>query len=415
MIVKKINATMLLIYLIVFFVPYTTFRISGLKISEWLTFVLILIVLMRGRIRIKKKSVAIKFIVMFSLCITLSALISYIDPINKFKYGYDNGIFYSFEFGWVLKIFRLVIVGVFMIILSDNISDKKNFIGIVNTYIVSNIIVDLLIIIKGFGISGYTIGIDRTSAMAVEPSEAGFINCVAIIFEYYMLIGKQRKYRIYSFIKILVLVFGQLMIGSTASILSLGVAIAITTYLLLSDKKYFTVGSIFKKLLFVITFIGMALYLIFNTKIFDKVINYKYYLGVQKSSVAERLSSVTTCIRMFTCRPLFGMGFGNFGWYIDHFVTSKLYEYTPGGKFQPNNLYFQLLAELGILGIMLYMWLMICYFNKSKKCSSKVWYRYFLQCIIVYLLIHNITLPTIFSFQFWMFLAMVDSRIEEKL
>ena len=112
--------------------------------------------------------------------------------------------------------------------------------------------------------------------------------------------------------------------------------------------------------------------------------------------------TIETCFQIFLTRPIFGVGIGNFGWYLRHFVTSSLLFYVPCGSFQPNNFYMQILAEQGLVGVSVYFLFIMHLFRSIRNSIVKNdLIMFFPLCLILYLLIHNLTLTTFFSFQFW--------------
>ena len=416
---QKLKIEDFLIGIIIFFVPYTKFRIAGLKMSEILTIGLVLIEVTEKRVKIRKKSMAFMFVICFSTIITASAIISFFDPINKYVYGIQQGVFYSFEYGWIMKTVRLIIVFMFMLSVKAFCKKENGMENICNVYILSNVLIDICISVDSIKRHNLIVGVTRNVAMAVEPAEAGFINCIAIVFSFFLFLNEKTKIRKSKrIIELLILIMGQLVIGSTGSLVALAGAIVISACVFLLKKKekiaykFIQVG-----LIFILGLVGCTV-LIQKTSILDKIINYKYFMNVEGSSVAERLGAITTCIEIFKQRPILGVGFGNYGWYIAHFITTDLYKYVPGGAFQPNNQYFQLLAEVGIVGALVYLAFIYGITKEiikemNKGTAVSLWKGTFLLCLCAYFLIHNFTLPTLYSFQFWILSAFVEC-LEEK-
>lgn len=409
----KFKLNSIFLYAIVFFIPYTAFRIAGLKISEILSILLIVITVFSRKLRINKKSSMIIFLIAFSLCIAISAILSYVDPINQYKYGYDEGIFYSFEIGWIMKIVRLIIVCLFAVMLQEYLLNQNAIQKILHTYVVSNVIIDLYILFSEIRIGEFRIGIDRTAAMAVEPSEAGFINCMAIISAIYLWFRyKSQNKKLYIF-ELIILVLGQLVIGSTASMVAVGFALLISICSFISKNTSNFGKRIFRYAIFFLVILLAILFLENNTNVFEKIINYQKYLNIKRSSVAERLVAIQSSLAMFFERPIMGIGFGNYGWYIRHFVTSSLYVYVPGGSFQPNNLYAELLAELGIVGFSIYIVFILSIFKKIvsilKDKDFNLWMGNLTLAFILYLIVHNLSLTTLYSFQFWITVAICEA------
>lgn len=418
---QRFNITKLLLILIVFFIPYTHFKIAGLKISEILMIGLIPLKFIQKKTRIPLKGAAAKFVLAFSVVIMCSAVLSLVDPIHQYVYGAAGSIFYSFEWGWALKIIRLIIVYFFMLSVADFCKTEADMQSICSIYVWSNIVVDLIITGKRVLYGNWVIGVTRTAAMAVEPSEAGFINSMAIIYTVFLLINaKKHNDKAKAWLQICVLIIGQLVIGSTGSLMALGPALAVAGAVYLAKKREAPLVKLPRFGAIAIVGVCAVVFLMEKTSIFSKIINYKVYMQIPGSSVAERLGAITTCLEMFKQRPLLGIGFGNYGWYIDHFITTNAYNYVPGGAFQPNNQYFQLLAELGIVGFSVYVYFVLKQLKAIKKILRKktkdnLVKGVFFLCMWMYLMIHNMTLPTLFSFQFWMMSAFIgeNARMEK--
>lgn len=413
---QRFNITKLLLILIVFFIPYTQFKIAGLKISEIVMMCLIPLKFIQKKVRIPIKGTTAGFVLAFSVVIMCSAVLSLVDPIHKYVYGVSGSIFYSFEWGWALKIIRLIIVYFFMLSVADFCKTEADIRSICGIYVWSNIVIDLIIIGKGVLRGNWIIGVSRTAAMAVEPSEAGFINSMAIIYALFLLINtKKHNEKVKAWLQICVLIIGQLVIGSTGSLMALGPALAVAGGTYLAKKKEAPIAKLPKFGAIAIVGVCAVVFLMEKTSIFSKIINYKVYMKIPGSSVVERLGAITTCLEMFKQRPLLGIGFGNYGWYIDHFITTNLYNYVPGGSFQPNNQYFQLLAELGIIGVGVYVYFVLKQLKTikgilRKKTKDNLVKGVFFLCMWMYLMIHNMTLPTLFSFQFWMMSAFIEKE-----
>lgn len=404
----KIDMELLLIILMFFFVPYTKYRLGGFKISEILGMLLVVFLFLKDRKILIKKNIMLDFVFLFTISIILSALLSYFDPINKYVHGENQGIFYSFECGWILKLIRMYIIFFIYSIVLKKIKNYSVIKTIFYAYILSCVILDFFGIIEALKNGGFQIiGIYRTSLCAQEPSEAGFINCFAIILCLYLCLSEKRKKY---YIELAILVLGQVVIGSTASLIALIMGISFEVAYILLKKNIKIIYKIAIVLCCIIVSIYAGNFLFNKTQIFNKLINFDYYTTIEGSSISERITTIQTCWQMFLKRPLFGVGFGNFGWYIDKFITSTYLRYIPGGSFQPNNLYFQILAELGVIGIAI----LVGYFiNIMRKIIKIIKYNknnnmgYFLFAMWIYIMIHNLTLTTFFSFQFWLMTILV--------
>lgn len=396
---------------ILFFAPFTNIRLVGLKFSEIMALLLIIFIGAKHQLNISLSRTNEKFVFFFALVIFVSAVLSFFDSINIYVYGVDKGPYYSFEYGWIFRIVRVFVVLCFSSILYKQLNvNNKIFDCLCNTYILSNVLVDI------YGIANFFVTVGsltefghlRTSLFAVEPSEAGFINCFAIILALRNFGKKMSKSNV---IVLGILVFGQLVIGSTTSIVSVLLSAALT-YIIYNKKVNGLSGKTVIMYLFVVLVSVALFYWLANyTQILDKIINVQDDLDKSGGSSIERLTTIETCWRIFEVRPIFGVGFGNFGWYLDHYVTSSLLLYVPGGDFQPNNTYMQILAELGIVGFLLYVWFIFQQFKQLNfllRVNPRDRKVYLCYALLIYLMIHGLTLPTMYSFQFWFVVTVIQ-------
>lgn len=403
---KKINLVKIFIILTILFIPFTTFRIVGLKISE-ITMIPVIFLYLKN-IEINKSNNVFKFVVIFSILIFFSSTVNFFDSEYLKKVGIDSGIYYSYEFGPILKVIRLWIVCLFSIILTQTML-KNSYTGYIKYYIYSTTFVDIIGLIQTFKNGAFNLGIARNRLFAIEPAEAGFINSFSIIYLYIDIFINKNK-RISNIIMFIINISMQLFIGSTASIFISLASISIITiiYMIKKKKKKFIVFSL-------IMFIVPINYLIKNTNIFNKIINYKYYMNIEGSSLVDRISAIETGIKMFKDNYILGVGWGNYGWFVDVYKTNPLFHTNPGGNFSANNQYIVILSELGIIGafvviIFLYGFIKkIVTLNKMKSLTQKNnILLYIVIAMTIYLLINAFTLNNIYSFQLWIIVSYLN-------
>jgi O-antigen ligase len=78
---------------------------------------------------------------------------------------------------------------------------------------------------------------------------------------------------------------------------------------------------------------------------------------------------------MFLSYPLTGIGPNNFRWRIEEFETSEIiekYGHSLGGSAFTHSLYFELLAELGIAGVILFALIAVQNFRDLSKIKRSV-------------------------------------------
>lgn len=405
----------ILIYMCIFFLPYTTFRIVGLKLSEIfmciLCFITLIKVIRARKISIDiKESILIKFFVMFTISIVISMCANFIDGTYLNKTGTRESIYYSYEYGWIFKTIRLFLVVTFSSILINFFKESEgNIRKVSNAYILSTFLINLYFLTSlGTSLFSLNFGIERTSLMAVEPSEAGFINAISIIIIFYdILINKNRSLK--NIIMLIVSLVTQLYIGSAAALAFLVISIFLCmVYRATKDKKY-------RKFLIFVSIISIAIvyYLMTETYVFDKIINYEKYINIKGSSTIERITAIQTGWEMFKEKPILGFGWGNYGWFVDNYKTNDLYITVAGGAFSANNQYIVILSELGILGMTIFIYFIyqiykrIKYLNKANLDKTTNTYFYMFLTTFIYVMLSNFTLNGIYSYQLWISISVI--------
>lgn len=405
-----INIRFVLLIGVVFFMPCTIVRFCGLKISEILICLLFLCDICFYSV-ILHKNYVIKFSSYMCVIIAFSWLLSLLDPFSQFRTGIENGVYYSFEFGAPLKLVRLFLVVYFFNCIAY-FRNYKNIFFLLNTYVVSNFILDVYVNFNAVISNGiYSWGVDRTAVLAQEPSEAGFINAMAII----VIIGYiqfSRYGRKYLMLLVGFMFWASLNIGSAASVAFACLSVILVFGCYYCFEKNYKIYN-----LKVIAFIGIiiisASVLIFNTNLFDKILFYDYYMNQDGSSILERITAVEVAWNLFLERPLLGVGWGNYGWYVEKFNDNPFFHVIGGGAFSANNQYAVFLSELGIIGLALFCIfitynVIVIYKNLQKTKEMNNEFKsllYILSGEFVYLLLSGITLNMFYSFQFWLTIA----------
>lgn len=409
MMLRKKTIIDVLLFLLIFFIPYTTFRVMGLKISEIIMIILIPFII--SDIKIYKKDSVIRFFMYFSIAICTSALVNYLLGNNLNKIGLDNGIYYSYEYGFIFKIVRLFIVCIFSVAIAS-IFKKYGLKKYINVYVLSTTLINIYGIIITIYRKNIILGVTRNSLFAVEPSEAGFINSISII----IIIIISIVHKNFSFIQFFLLVIHivmHLFIGSLASLM-FGLVTIVILFLVYFGRKR-GLRNFIKKLLVVFISCISVLIIIKNTSIFNKLINYKHYMNVQGGSLVERITAIDIGFEMFLDNMLLGVGWGNYGWFVQLYNTNPLFNINPGGFFSANNQYIVILSELGIVGVIITTIF-------ALSCTKRIIYLFKLHIeeknelvelyigtgMIIYVMLSNLTLNGIYSFQLWIGIAIIN-------
>ncbi len=126
--------------------------------------------------------------------------------------------------------------------------------------------------------------------------------------------------------------------------------------------------------------------------------------GADVGSRLERLNQALTGLQMFLAHPLAGVGLSQYGYYYDRyqFVSVALPIDPVLAKHIANNVYIELLSELGLIGLLLFAVFLIQVYRRSG--GPMLWP---LRCGLIAMLLAFNAFPT-FSVMFvWAFLGLV--------
>lgn len=406
--VKSISATNFLIKLCILFIPVTIYTFLGLKISEILMIIALFVYLLESAIN-KDMAVTIKIKLLkrfvFLFCIVILASNLYNNFLsNEVPIGVDQGIYYSYEYGFIFKIIRLIILFLFcFLVIKFVASDKHNLKVYSNIYLFSTTLMCLYSTFDMVINKAYNFGVDRTSLLCVEPSEAAFLTSFSILYLIYINIEKIN----FKYLGLLIVhLLGYLHIGSLGSFIALFFSIIMCSLL------YFFNGTKNKKKYLILFFIIiiMAVLIGFKTNLFLKL--GMQYDNISGGSKIERLSATDAGMKMFNNHKLLGIGIGNYGWLIANYNDNPLFHIEPGGKFSANNEYVVLLSELGVLGICVFISFVFFVLIECKKLIknrdtfNNIYTKLAIN-LFIYVLTNMVTMNLIFSFPFWLSLAYI--------
>jgi hypothetical protein len=98
-----------------------------------------------------------------------------------------------------------------------------------------------------------------------------------------------------------------------------------------------------------------------------------FYFGFTHGSFVARWEGIVSCFRLFKEYPLFGVGVGGVGPYL--FAKNSWYDTTPVTlqeveSFDPTNVFTEILASLGIVGLIGFVWLSFIFYRSFRKVVS---------------------------------------------
>jgi O-antigen ligase len=92
--------------------------------------------------------------------------------------------------------------------------------------------------------------------------------------------------------------------------------------------------------------------------VFSRTFTIVFY-DPSKAYEGGRISGKSLCFNMFKASPLLGVGIGNFPFYRNEFLEPQGIPFIKGGPDLPANVYFEVLAETGIVGFTFFMLFLI--------------------------------------------------------
>jgi O-antigen ligase len=99
-----------------------------------------------------------------------------------------------------------------------------------------------------------------------------------------------------------------------------------------------------------------------------------FYFGfMTHGSFVARWEGIVSCFRLFKEHPLFGVGVGGVGPYL--FAKNSWYDTSPVTlqeveSFDPTNVFTEILASLGIVGLVGFVWLSFVFYRSFRKVFS---------------------------------------------
>jgi len=311
-------------------------------------------------------------IILFSLVLILSLFISKTKTVSL----QDFIIFFSY-----ILIFFLV---------TNNIDKKSDFNSFIHLFFIISSLVSIYTIIQYYGFDPYLS--DLHSLTSTIGQKNWISNYLAMIFPAmfsYFLLEQTKKNKIIYFFLLSILYLTLMICQSRGIWISISI-IAILAIYIIFKLKFYEIFKINKKwlLLLLITFLIIAT--IYST---DNPLNKSAITVPQRAlstfdeqdpSINTRLLMWRTTLEMIKDRPILGSGIGTFKMnylnYQAEFLKNNPYYIKYSGKAgEAHNEYLQMWAELGIIGlgifigiILLFYSLIINYLKKNNSDKEKI-------------------------------------------
>ncbi|MCX7927853.1 MAG: O-antigen ligase family protein [Candidatus Omnitrophica bacterium] len=134
----------------------------------------------------------------------------------------------------------------------------------------------------------------------------------------------------------------------------------IKKFLLEKSEKKFT------RVIVCLVVVLVVFTLLFKSKYLELVLFSKIFgVGNDILSKLDRINLIITGIKMFLDHPIIGVGLARYGYYFRHYQFMDIKDIQHYFKIIPNNIYVELLSELGIAGFITFMFFIIRIYKSS--------------------------------------------------
>ncbi len=243
-----------------------------------------------------------------------------------------------------------------MVVILNNTEKLLNFF---NYWVFAQVLVALTVIQHGGTGPGGIVGDENDVACALA---------MAIPYTFYMYFfpGITKRNKILFLLAGIIIIIAVAVTASRGSMLGLGAAVVMITYL---SKN--PIRNAVKIVLFVVIFGGLIVSLFPSAYVSDM----ENMTNPEDSTREERLYSWSVGWQMFLYNPVWGVGAGNYPW-----ANFKYLELSPmwnesqrmlGGR-AAHSLYFTVIPELGIIGVILYLSMIKVIYSRCKKIKKIV-------------------------------------------
>ena len=352
---------------------------------------------------------------LLALSIALILFITTYNVFNKFSikesfYLLRRVLLYSFIFVSLYSFFEILIV-VF------NVSYLKNIFSVFDYFPFTETSLDLIY--------------HRISSVSYEPPFLAIylITIAGWMFSYILTSKKNIKY-----LPTLIVFILTFFSGSRTALIVVLFQFIIFIWIVFSASKKF--NKIIQKFLIVSTILALLIFMFNREKITEsietKIETLNFKKNIEKSiSNRSRFGIQYTSLLIFKENPILGVGFGQQGYHAKDkypkWVTKKNYEFdlyylnNKEKSFPPGfNLYTRLLAETGIIGLLIFIFFIFLIFHQSKKLikNKKKLDKVFPIVLLISFVGFSINWLQFDSFRvfgFWICLALLIQQVNQKI
>ena len=263
------------------------------------------------------------------------------------------------------------------------INQKKEFNSFIKIFSITSFLVSIYALIHYYGLDPYFSEINQiTSTIGQKNWISNYLAIIfPIIFSYYLL-EKIRKNKVIYYL-LLSILYATLMICQSRGIwISISLTLIFAIYIIIKFKFY-EIFKTNKKWLVLILVTFLVITIIYST---DNFLNKSAItvteravsiFDIQGSSLNARLLMWRTTFEMIKDRPMFGSGIGTFKMnYLDYqaefLKNNPEYIKYSGKAREAHNEYLQMWAELGIIGLGIFIGIILTFFNLIINYLKKV-------------------------------------------
>jgi len=311
-------------------------------------------------------------IILFSLVLIFSFFISKTKTVSLQEFI----IFFSY-----ILIFFLII---------NNLDKKTDFNSFIHLLFITSSLVSIYTIIQYYGFDPYLSDLHSlTSTIGQKNWISNYLAMIfPVVFSYFLLEQTKKNKIIYFFL--LSIFYATLMICQSRGIwISISLTLILAIYIIIKFKL-FAIFQENKKWLILLLITFLIITIIYST---DNPLNKSAITVPQRAlstfdeqdpSINTRLLMWKTTFEMIKDKPLFGSGLGTFKMnyliYQAEFLKSNPYYIKYSGKAgEAHNEYLQMWAELGIIGLGLFLLIFYCFYktiidfyNNKKNVKEKI-------------------------------------------
>jgi O-antigen ligase len=400
-----------LVGLFFFFLAFNyalTFRLGfPLKISEISLILIILLLLFKKRFKlVSLNTTSNKILAAFIILVALSTV------INLFwSYGYTFKVFESRlspKLDSILKLGYLTLAALAYLLTINVLNvNKAKYLKLMLIGSVIAAIYGWYLFISSFAglpyliLPGMQAPLQKFNLLGTAVVrngtflEGNYMGLYLLLSGIVALYNRNIKIAVFLFISILSTV-------STMAISCLGIFLALHFF-----KKYFTKRNLHKLLLFSIIGIAALVILSFNPAfravVIDKLAGDPDKITYASYSKADRLNTAYTAVKVALANPVLGVGISNYALHYDAYNNKPMFHYE-NYKVIPNNIYVEILAEVGILGLLLFVVFYLMVFKTALRDETGI-----LKNGLIVLAIYYLTFPTFTILFVWVYFGLVAS------